>query len=354
MKMGSTKTELLMTMAISKDQLELLETRCNVTQAGWGLTGYRLNEDEFCSLIQHTEILLAGYEHITTRVIQAAACLKLIAISRANPVNVDLSTVNARGIPVIYTPGRNAIAAAEFTMGMILDQARHISRGDRTLRSGKYLGEPAADLFNENPINDVVWNLDGDSPYTRLRGIELNGRTLGLIGLGNVASRLTRLAQAFGMRVITHTPERDAQRANELGIKIVDLHQLLSTSDFISVNCAVTPETKAILDEKAFAVINPSAYIINTARASIIDQAALVRALQEGRIAGAALDVYWYEPLPANHPLLNMENVTLTPHLAGSTHEVPERHSRMIVKDVLAWLDGERPMNIFNPEIYQK
>lgn len=348
------KAETLITMSISDIQLERLKERCNITQAGWGYTGCRLNEDDLCDMIQNVEILLAGYENITSRVIHAAKKLKIIGISRSNPVNVDLSVANTRGIPVLFTPGRNSTAAAEFTMGLILDQARHISHGDRALRSGKYLGESNCNLFQNNPSTDVTWNLDGDTPYTVFRGVELHGRTLGLIGFGNVANKVADIAHAFGMQIISYAPNYSHERADHLKIRMVSLDTLLSESDFISVHCKATSETKDMLDERAFSLMKPSVYIINTARASIINQQALIQALLNGKIAGAALDVFWCEPLPSNHPLLKMENVTLSPHLAGSTREVPERHSKILVDDIIDWLDGKKPKYVFNSGIYSK
>ncbi|MBA4420892.1 MAG: dihydrofolate reductase [Anaerolinea sp.] len=350
MSHAKEKLEAFVTMSISVSQLARLRSRCDVQQGGWGLLGFRSTEDELCDLVRSADILLVGYEKITERVIQSAIDLKLIGVSRANPINVNHDAVNARKIPLIYTPGRNAIAAAEYTIGIMLTQARNIISGDRYLRGGSYLGESMKEIFRENPTADVIWDIDGDSPYTRLRGVELNGRTLGLVGLGNVAVRVASLAKAFGMHVITYTPERDSDRAAKLGINIVSLEQLLSESDFISIHCSVTAETKAIIDASSFLQMKPTVYLINTARASMIDQKALINALQKKQIAGAALDVFWYEPLPKNHPLLKMDNVTLTPHLAGATCEVPERHSRMLVDDVFSWMDGRIPRNVFNRE----
>ncbi len=346
------KLNVLITMAISEPQLERLRSRVNLTQAGWGFTGHRLQEDELVEKVKNIDVLLAGYEKITDRVIKSAPALKLVGIARANPVNISVDALNARKIPLLFTPGRNAIAAAEFTIGLMLSQARQISFGDRLLRSGKYLGEPLNDLYAENHNDDVTWNIDDDSPYIALRGVELCGRTLGLIGFGNVASHVARIAIAMGMRVITHTPLRDQERASRIGVTIVTLNQLLSESDFISVHCNVTNDTKALLDTKAIGLMKSNVYIINTARASVIDQKGLIDALREKRIGGVALDVFWYEPLPANHPLLELDNVTLTPHLAGSTFEVPERHSRIIVDDLLLWMDGLRPRNLFNSDIF--
>jgi D-3-phosphoglycerate dehydrogenase / 2-oxoglutarate reductase len=354
MMSADRKLEVLITMAISETQLERLRTRVKLTQAGWGFTGHRLHEDDLVEKVRNIDVLLAGYEKITDRVIHSAPELKLVGIARANPVNVSIDALNVRKIPLIFAPGRNAIAAAEFTIGLMLSQARQISFGDRLLRSGKYLGEPINDLFADNLSDDVTWNIDDNSPYITLRGVELCGRTLGLIGFGNVASHVARIAIAMGMRVITHTPLRDQERASRIGVTIVSLNQLLSESDFISIHCNVTKDTKALLDTKAFGLMKPNVYLINTARASMIDQKSLIDALREKRICGAALDVFWYEPLPANHPLLKLDNVTLTPHLAGSTFEVPERHSRMIVDDLFLWMNGLPPRNLYNSDVVLK
>jgi D-3-phosphoglycerate dehydrogenase len=166
--------------------------------------------------------------------------------------------------------------------------------------------------------------------------------------LGAVAIRVAELAQAFGMKVVTYTPASDSEMASRLGIQRIGLEKLLQQSDFISVHCKVTEETRGLLGQRAFRMVKPSAYLINTARAVVIDQGALIEALKTNRIAGAALDVFWYEPLPSNHPLLKMDNVILTPHLGGATVEVPELHSKMIIDDVFSWIEGKAPFNILN------
>jgi D-3-phosphoglycerate dehydrogenase len=347
------KKKALITMSMTQSQIDRLEAVFQIQRAGWGVNGTRLSEEKLCELAADIDILLVGYENVTRKVIQCANNLKLIGVSRSNPVNVDIDAANERHIPVLHAPGRNSTAAAEYTIGLMIDQARHITRGDSALRAGKYLNVPMENYLADNPCNDVTWDLDGDTPYTGLRGFELAGKTLGLIGFGNVAAKVAVLAKAFEMRVITHTPERDLTRAQKSEVPIVPLRQLLRESDFISIHSEVNPETVALMDAKAISQMKPSAFIINTARACILDQQALIEALEQGRIAGAALDVFWYEPLPANHPLLKMENVILTPHLAGSTHEVPERHSRMIADDVLAWVGGKTPKHAFNKKAFE-
>ncbi len=339
----------LVTLLISDAQLERLRSRCEVRLAGWGQTGNRLSEDEVVALSHSTQLLIVGYEPVSARVIAANPDLRLIACGRGNPVNVDVAAATARGIPVIHTPGRNALAAAEFTLGLMINAARNITRGDRALRAGRYVGTERAEFAGADPSPDITWNLDGESPYKELCGLELHGRTLGLIGLGHVAEEVARLARAFGMRVTAYSFGNDRVHAEALQIELTGLDDLLAQSDFLSVHCRVSPQSRGLLNREAFAAMKPGAYLINTARAAVIDQTALLEALSEQRIAGAALDVFWYEPIPANHPLLAMENVILTPHLGGAAEEVAERHSRMIVDDVFAWLDGKKPRNLFNP-----
>jgi D-3-phosphoglycerate dehydrogenase len=351
MRNQPAKCKAVVTMSISKDQLDRLQSRCEVIHAGWGKSGRRLSEKELSAIIGDVNILLVGYERITARIIEKAKKLRLIGCSRSNPVNVDVVAATLRGIPVIHAPGRNANAAAEFTIGLMLASARNIACGDRALRSGRYLGEASNSFAGADTDSDITWNLDGDSPYKQLRGFELRDRTLGMIGLGAVATKVAQLAQAFGMRVITFTPESDSEAASHLGIQRVRLEELLRQSDFISVHCKITEETRGLLDHDAFSLTKPTAYLINTARAVVVDQEALIEALNNHRIAGAALDVFWYEPLPSNHPFLKMKNVILTPHLGGATIEVPELHSKMIIDDVFSWMNGKMPLHVFNPGV---
>ncbi len=341
-------TKIVVTMKLTPGQMARLRARAEVIETGWGVTGKKLTVPELNAALEDADALLVGYEQIPGEVIEKAAGLKLIGCARANPVNIDSSTASRRGIPVVYTPGRNANTAAEFTMGLMLAQSRHIAQAYHALKTGHYLGKPMDHFSGADSNEDVVWNLDGDSPYKRYRGVELCGRTLGLVGLGNIGSRVAHFAHGFDMRVIAFDPYLKPERAAEIGVQQVSLDELLSQADFISMHCKVSEETKGLLGKREFALMKPTAYVINTARAIVIDQEALIEALQNKRIAGAALDVYWYEPLPSNHPLLSLDNVTFTPHLGGATEDVPERHSRMIVDDVFAWMDGKRPERVYN------
>jgi len=341
------------TSDLSAGQLDRLARRCQVRQGGWGYTGTRLTSEELAQAAADVEILLIGYESLTGRVIESLPRLKLIGCTRSTPVNIDLVAATALRIPVLYTPDRNTQTAAEFTLGLMLAEAHGIARAHHALRSGRYLGAPATEFSAADRACDVIWKLDGDSPFKDFRGVELAGRILGIIGMGRIGSRVAQLAQALDMRVLAYSPYTSPTLANELNVQLVDLEALLQQADFISVHARVTNETWGMLGERELNLMKPSAYLISVSRAAVINQAALIKALEQRRIAGAALDVFWFEPLPANHPLLALDNVTLTPHLAGATGEVQERHSQIIVDDVIAWLDGRRPTHLANPEVWE-
>jgi len=341
------------TSDLSAGQLDRLARRCQVSQGGWGYTGTRLTPEELAQAAAEAEIILLGYESLPGRVIESLPQLKLIGCTRSMPVNIDLAAATARRIPVLHTPGRNTQTAAEFTLGLMLAEAHRIARAHHALRSGRYLGAPATEFSAADRSCDVTWKLDGESPFKDFQGVELAGRCLGIIGLGRIGSRVAQLAQALEMRVLAYSPYTSPTQAGALNVQLVNLDSLLQQADFISVHARVTGETWGMLGEREFNLMKPSAYLISVSRAAVIDQAALIKALEQRRIAGAALDVFWFEPLPANHPLLALENVTLTPHLAGATSEVQERHSQIIVDDVIAWLDGRRPTHLANPEVWE-
>jgi len=341
------KYKAVVTATIIENELNQLREYCDVTMTGWVKNGKLLNEDELIEILQDTDILIASYENITKKVIKNSKKLKLIGCPRGNPVNIDVKAASAMNIPVIYTPGRNANSAAEFTMGLILAELRHIAKAYHSMKIGKYLGKPVRDIYNAPHQDDVMWNIDEDSPYKKFRGYELKGRTLGLVGLGNIGKRVAKFAKAFDMNIIAYDPYCSKEDAKIIRVKLVSLNTLLSLADFVSIHCKVTKETIGLIGEKELSLMKSNAYIINTARASIIQQDALIKALENKKIAGAALDVYWYEPIPSNHPLLNMENVTFTPHIAGTSDDVPTYQSKMIVEDVIRWINGKELKRAF-------
>ena len=238
---------------------------------------------------------LRAYSRFSKRVVDASPSLRMISIWGTGTDNVDLDACRARGILVTNTPGVNANSVAEQTIALMLAVARQIPAMDRGTREGKW---PRAML------------------------VQLEGKTLGVLGLGSIGSRVATIAKAFGMNVIATAWRGDDGRAAAVGAKFVDLDTLLRESDFVSVHFRLNDETRGILSRDRLALMKPTAFLINTARGAIVDQKALIDALETGRIAGAGLDVFHDEPVPADDKIVTLSNVVLTPHNAGTTAEV--------------------------------
>ncbi|MEM2906359.1 MAG: 2-hydroxyacid dehydrogenase [Candidatus Bathyarchaeia archaeon] len=300
------------------------ETRLGV----WESVG---RPEELIKEMKGVHILVVHGAPVTAKVIEASSELQLIGCTRGGPVNVDVEAATRRRIPVLYTPGRNADAVADFTLGLIIAELRNIARAHASLKQG-------------------VWNLD----YNRHEnlGPELGGLTLGIVGLGSIGSKVAVRARAFGMRIIAYDPYVSPERFKEAQAERVCLSTLLRSADIVTLHCVLNEETRGLIGAKELALMKPSAYLVNTARGGLVDYKALTEALNERRIAGAALDVYEMEPLSPEDQLLKLENVTLTSHIAGYSRDVVERCSRMIAEDVKRYLAGERPLRVLNPVVF--
>ncbi len=302
-----------------------------VRHEGWGVARQVLSRHELVAAGRGASLLVVEIETVDADVLAALPEVRVVASARGVPTNVDLAAASARGIPVLHTPGRNAASVADFTIGLVLAQCRSLARAQDHLRR-------------------VGWDVDGELPYLHFRGPELAGRTLGLVGYGAVGREVARRAAGgFAMRVVVSDPY---VATVDPPVELVTLERLLVESDVVSLHCPLTPETAGLIGEDELAMMGPHAVLVNTARAGVVEEAALVSALVEQRIAGAALDVFWDEPLPRSHLLLTLGNVTLTPHLAGAADDVVTRHSAMIVADVEAVLAGRRPRFLANPDAW--
>lgn len=309
----------------------------------------RFSETEITGLLEGVEVFIVGFEGVPASVMDAATDLKILACPRGGPdANVDISAATERGIPVLYAPGRNAVSVADFTLGLILGVARHIPHSHHLLHGGTFTGQPKKDSAGGGEREDVTWGIAKGSPYVELKGPELEGETLGLVGVGAIGERVATRAAAFGMNVISFDPYVDEETMAEHGIEKVDLDDLCQRSRFVSVHCPVTDSTRGLIGAEEFALMGDDTYFINTARGSIIDQDALVAELEAGTLAGAALDVYDEEPLPEDHTLLRLKNVVTTPHLAGAATGVIERHSKMVTDDIEALMNEQKPTHVAN------
>lgn len=317
--------------AAGRERLEQLGY--DVACAGWGTTRRTLDGDALVAAGEGATLLVVEVERVDAGVLEALPEVRIVASARGVPSNVDLAAATARGVPVLHTPARNAASVADFTIGLVLAQCRSLARGQDHLRRRG-------------------WLVGGELPYLHFRGPELAGRTMGLVGYGAVGREVARRAAGgFGMRVLVNDPY---VAEPEPPAEAVALERLLAESDVVSLHCPLTPETTGMIGERQLALLRREAVLVNTARAAVVDEAALVAALAEGRMAGAALDVFWTEPLPPDHPLLGMDNVTLTPHLAGAADDVVTRHSAMIADDVARLLAGRRPVHLANPEVWDR
>jgi glyoxylate reductase len=272
------------------------------------------------------------HDRVDAEVINSNPNLKLIASMAITPAGIDVAAATARRIPVTAVPPFVTEATADLHWALLLTVARRVVEGDRALRSGIFPGSQSMHFV----------------------GGEVNGKTLGIVGLGAIGEAVARRARGFDMRILyTKRHRLDEAREATLGVEYRSLDDLLKESNFVSVNVALSPDTVHLIGERELSLMRPSAYLVNTARGQIVDEKALVRALAEKRIAGAALDVYEREPL-VEQGLIDLANVVLTPHLGSAAIDTRERVSDIVVDNIVAVIEGRRPPNLYNPEIYDK
>jgi D-3-phosphoglycerate dehydrogenase len=257
---------------------------------------------------------LRAYTRFSESALTACLSVRMISIWGTGTDNVDMAACRRRGITVANTPGVNAHAVAEHTLALILAVTRRIPSLDRDLRSGQW-------------------------PRGLL--VQLEGKTLGIVGLGAIGRRVAALAAPFGARLLAATWGPDAGRAAAVGARHAPIETLLQESDIVSLHLRLSSETEAVINRERLALMKPGAFLVNTARGRLVDREALVDALRDGRLAGAALDVFHEEPIAASDPLLALPNVILTPHNAGMTQEVIEVGLLQTVENVQRFLNGD-------------
>lgn len=320
--------------------------------AGFGSDGMIMPDTELRSRIRMVERLVLEFEQVDKGVLSAGEHLKVVACCRNEPAaSVDIQVATERRIPVLFTPGRNAVAVAEYTFGLILSAARGIAAAHHALRyTDRYTAQPPTDAESRRDAT-AQWSLDPGAPFDTFQGPELFGRTIGIVGFGLIGQEIGRLARGFGMTILACDPYVSQTVLDAYDAQRVDLLDLAARSDIVAVAAKVSPETRGLISAPVLRAMQPTAYFVNTARAAIVDYEALLDSLRAGAIAGAALDVYPVEPLPADSPLRTLDNVVLSPHLAGASTDVVRHHSRQIVDDLLRLERGERPLHVANPEV---
>jgi D-3-phosphoglycerate dehydrogenase len=260
-------------------------------------------------------IVIRSSTKVTAEVLDAAP--DLVAVGRAGIGldNVDVEAATARGVMVVNAPESNVLSAAEHTMALLLAQARNVPQAHAALTAGRW-------------------------ERSRWEGVELADKVLGIVGLGRIGTLVAQRASAFGMRIMAFDPYVSAERARQLNVELVDLERLVATADFVTIHVAKTPETEGLIGAALLARVKPGLRIVNVARGGIVDEAALAEAVRDGRVAGAAVDVFAEEPASSS-PLFGMENVVVTPHLGASTREAQDKAGLTIAEQVVLALAGD-------------
>lgn len=289
------------------------------------------SEDELIGALRGVRACLTQMAPLTERILDACPDLELFAVSRGGPVNVNLRAATAHGVTVTFAPGRNATSTAEYTVGLMLAAMRRIPQSHVGVLDGRW--ESALYAYEET-------------------GLELEGATVGLVGAGAVGSRVARILLAFGADVLVADPYADPD-ALPPGVRLVELDDLIATSQVVSLHARVTDETRGLMSAARIAAMVPGSVLVNCARGALVDHGALAAALAGGHLFAAGLDVFDIEPLPADHPLRRAPHVVLTPHLAGASRAVAERASRMVAVEAGRWLRGELPLHCANPDVLE-
>ncbi|RKY38570.1 MAG: phosphoglycerate dehydrogenase [Candidatus Omnitrophota bacterium] len=295
---------------------------------------YKLDKEELKKVIKdYDAIIVRSQTKLTKDILEEADSLKFIGRAGVGIDNVDLETATKKGIIVMNAPGGNTVSTSEHTFALILSLARKIP-------------------YAHNSLKEKEWN------RSRFRGVELQSKVLGIIGLGRIGKEVAKRGIAFGMEVLAYDPFISYEIADSLGVRLIDLKELLQKADFITIHTPLTEETKNLISFDEFALMKPTAYLINCARGGIVDEEALYHALSTGKIAGAAVDVFAKEP-PLDSKLLQLENIVVTPHLGASTEEAQINVAIEIANCIKDAFLGKAIKNAVNyiqldPETYRK
>jgi D-3-phosphoglycerate dehydrogenase len=282
--------------------------------------------------LEEAEILVVNFGVVPEGVIRAGRKLRLIGVLRSGCENVDLEAATESGVVVVNAPGRNADAVADYTIGLMLAENRNIARSNAALLNGAW----------KKKFPNAAHTVD------------LRGRTVGIVGFGEVGRRVARRLQGFDVRTLVYDPFVPRDDVERAGCTPVDLPDLLRASDFVTVHARLSAETERMIGRKELEMMRPGAYLVNTARAGLVDYDVLYQFLKENRIAGAALDVFPREPLGPDSPWLALPNVTLTPHRAGATVDSETNAFTIMGDEVARYFAGQRLTHVMNPSVLSR
>jgi len=285
--------------------------------------------DEIVSAVEDADIIITQFCPITRRLIDNCNNLKIIGVLRGGYENIDIDYANQNNILVINTPGRNSTAVADFTVGMLISECRNIAKSHRELKKGNWKRK----YSNAEYVPDI------------------SGKILGLIGLGEIGIKVAKRMVGFDVKIIAYDP---FVKCSDFGIEMVSLEEVMSKSDFVSLHARVTEESKNMINKELLSKMKKTSYLINTARSELVDESALFKVLKDKDIAGAALDVFDKEPPGKEYPLVSLENVTITPHLAGGTTDAFLNSPKQLSADMIKIYTNGKPDYIINDNKYEK
>ena len=306
------------------EPLEYLKTN----DCEWELfsQGRKISQEELIDRIKKYDAIIVGMEErITEPVLDVAAKLKIIAKHGAGLDNIDIAAATRKKIPVVSAPGVNSDAVADLTFGLFISLARNIPFADRAVKDGK---------------------------WPRLVGIQINEKVLGIIGLGQIGKKVAKRAVGFDMKVLAYDVIKDEAFARKWGVTYCSLEEVLSQADFVSIHIPLNPSSRRLIGERELRLMKKDSFLVNISRGNIIEEEALYLILKEGKIGGAALDVFSQEP-PGENPLLKLDHLISTPHMGGYTHEALRETGMICVRAIVDVLNHRRPQNLINPEVFK-
>ena len=317
---------------IPEKWLNKIAEKFEVDHFDWAAEGGMLPRQDFLARMQGCDLVVVESDEIDAGMLDSCPDLFAIVDFRGTVVNIDVEAANRNGVVIFNAPGRNADAVADLAVAFMVMVARNVIPSIKTLKDG-------------------IWAKNGKRyAYVIHQGYDLPGKVVGLLGLGYIGRLVAKRLAGFGVELIAFDPYIDAALADSLGVKLVDFDTVFRESDFLSLHLPMNAETKNIIGERELRLMKPSAYLINTSRAGVIEEDTLIRCLQEKWIAGAAIDVYHQEPIDNDYPLLSLPNVICTPHIGGASHDVVNHMAEIGITGLLDFLNGIQSNNIINPE----
>ncbi len=326
----ASKPKVLVTRRVHEDALRMLQDACEVDL--WEEDRPIPREELLRRIADKEGLYCMLTERVDETLLQQAPRLRVVSNMAVGYDNIDVAACTRRGIPVGHTPGVLTDTTADLAFALLLAAARRLVEAADYVRAGRW----------------QTW-----SPNLLL-GYDVHGATLGILGMGRIGAAVVRRAQGFGMRVLYHSRRRHEEVEAALGARYVDFDTLLQEADFLSIHTPLTPETYHLIGERELRRMKPTAILINTARGGVVDPKALYRALTEGWIAAAALDVTEPEPIPPDDPLLTLPNCIVVPHIGSASHATRRRMALMAAENLLAGIRGERLPYCVNPEVYAR